>query len=233
MNRETLFAACLCLLAATAGAQQIGAVDLTHPSEQAKSVGEPENGPVPNGCDQLIGSVADGYAFPPHRKRPEIEVQVINVSNENVSVGGEVQGHARLRNSGNHAIQIPWSTDPDVTRHSPDPNHQTWQYGSLSASFKGTDLKTESWPLYGSKYVPGSMLTLRPGEWVAFDFKFKLAPESPIPGESINTGDGQLRVEWDQADRTLDIANCAAVRGFFSYDGYYRQENTSITIKVN
>ncbi len=235
MNTATLVAICFYLLASPAPGQEIAAVDLAHAHEPTKSVGRQEINALPKGCEKLWpGVIGDGFVSPPDDGPREIVVEMIKVNSENPSVGSNVQGEVRLRNSGEHSIQIPWSTDPNVTRQGQNPDSLSWEFGNLSIVLQGTGrLKTLSQSLFGSKYVTGSMLAIQPGEWVTFEVAFTLEPEYPIPGRIVNKGKGQLRVEWEQTQTSWAIHNCSAGRGFFRYGSYYHQQNPAMPINVN
>lgn len=234
MNRATLLAVCFCLLAGSARGQQIAAKDLAHAAGPAKSPGKQEKYPLPKGCKKLVGGlIADGIVSPPEHGPREIVVGVTKINGGNLWVGSEVEAEVRLRNSGEYPIQIPWSTHPQTMWQGQDPSHTIWDYGHLSFDLQGMGLVTESQPLYGSKYVAGSMLAIQPGEWVTFEVKFQLEPEYPIPGRFINAGEGQLQVAWQETSTTWDVHNCSVGQRFFQYGRYYHQQNPPVTIKIN
>jgi hypothetical protein len=235
MNRATLIVVCFYLLASPARGQEIAAVDLTHATEPIKSAGKQSASASPKGCEKLLpGIIGDGYVLPPDDGPREIVVEMIKVNSDSPSVGSSVQGEVRLRNIGENSVQIPWSTDPNVTSQGQNPDNLSWEFGDLSIVLQGTGrLKNLSQSLYGSKYVAGSMLAIKPGQWVTFEITFKLEPEYPIPGRIVNVGQGQLRVEWEQTQTTWAVHDCSVARGFFRYGRYYQQQNPAMLIKIN
>jgi hypothetical protein len=227
------FAACFCILASSAQAQQIASVDLTHSKVPTKSAGMQA---LPKGCEKLLpGGIGDGFVAPPNHEPREIVVEMVKLSNETPVVGSEVQGEVQLQNIGKYPIKIPWSTDPNIIEKGQNPNRLQWEEGSFSIELKhGYELLVSlSQSLFGSRFSAGSELTIQPGEWVTAFVKFKLAPQYGPPGHSVRKGKRDLFVEWEQAGESKSIRNCAVSTGWFHYRNYYRQQNPTVTINVN
>jgi hypothetical protein len=227
------FAACFCILATSAQAQQIASVDLTLPKVPTKSAGTQA---LPKGCERLLpGNIGDGAAVPPNHEPREIVVEMVKLSNENPVSGSEVQGEVQLRNSGKYPIKIPWSTDPNIIEKGQNPNRLQWEEGNFSIELKhGYELLASlSQSLFGSRFSAGSELTIQPGEWVTAFVKFTIAPQYGLPGHSMTKGKRDLFVEWEQAGELKDVRNCAVSTGWFHYRNYYRQQNPIVTINVN
>lgn len=218
---------------APVAAQQVASVDLTRERTSAQSAREPIG--LPKGCQELSGgAIGDGAVMAPGGERREIAVEMIKVSNESPLAGEELLGQVRLRNISKYSISIPWSIDPAVATVGQDLSRIDWEEGEFRIVLERSDLlETLSRSLYGSRFVAGSLLTIRPGEWIIADLKFRLALQYPVAGRSIGKGQGQLRVEWEQATRARGVKNCAVSTGWFTYRNYYRQQSPSLTITIN
>jgi hypothetical protein len=240
MNRAAQFAFCFCMLATPAQGQQIASVALPQVSVPATPAGKQAQ---PNSCEKLEPlAIGDGFVEPPDQEPRAIVVEMVEVSDKTPHKGGVVQGDVRVRNSGVHPIQIPWSDDPSVRGKVHNPQDLKsgkapvdWGEGYLHVYLQGSgELKILSQGLYSSKSASGSTITIGPGEWVTVKITFNLEPEYPIADE-LKTGDGRLTVGWEQTDisGTIYGNGCLVGSGYFHYDHYYKQQNPSITIKVN
>src|ERR1700730_13293470 len=211
MSRATKSVVFLCMLVSSAQAQQIASVDLSHFKEPAPSARNQKKNALPKGCKQwLPGGMGDGIVSPPDDEPREIDVGMVELSNENPVIGSEVRGKAQLRNSGKYPIHIPWTLDPKKIEKGQDPNYLSWDEGNFQIVMKGSgSLESLSQPLLSSRISPGSELTIQPGEWVTAIVKFKLTPQFVIPSRSIRKGKGELLVHWEQGTRTRGIKNCA------------------------
>jgi hypothetical protein len=232
MNRAVTYLVVFYVAVASAQAQQIASVDVSRtgkPSEYLQKLTA-----VPDGCKELSGgTVADGFVLPPTEGPRNIEVSVTKLSSDNPVLGSEVEGDVQLRNSGEYPIQIPWSLDPNTIDKGQDFGHLEWNEGSINVTLMdGEPLEGLSLPLFGSSFSEGSELTIQPGEWVTLIIKFRVAPRFPIPGRSLPKGEEALLVEWEQADRTRVVRNCALTTGWYSYRSYYRQRNPTVTIDI-
>jgi hypothetical protein len=241
MNRAAQFVVSFCMLAAPVQGQQVATVDLTHPSAPTTPTRKQAQ---TKGCEGLRPrAIGDGFIEPPDQEPRGIGVEMIGISNQAPSVGSVVQGEARVRNSGVHPIQIPWSADPNVISKGQNARDLKtgeagvdWEEGSFNVLLRGSGLlKNLTQPLFGSKSVARSQITIGPGEWVTVKISFKIELEYPIPERSIKKGQGQLVVEWEQTaiSGTIDKNGCILGSAFFRYSHYYEQQNPAIPIKLN
>jgi hypothetical protein len=218
-------------------AQQIASADLTRPPEPAIPAQNAGKTALPDGCQRLLpGIIADGSVEPEDHKPREIVLEIVKVSTDKPTVGSELQADVRLLNTGKQSIQIPWSTDQSIVRDHQDPGHLEWEGGSFEVLLRGqldTDvlLKSSTSELYGSKFSPGSLLTLRPGEWVVAVIKFKLQAEYEVRPGGWKEGKMLLLVEWRQTARTQDLFGCKVANGYFRYN--YEQKNLSSIVQVS
>jgi hypothetical protein len=236
MNRVAQSVVVLCMVVTPVHAQQVGSVDLSRRNESPESTRKQENTALPKGCEKLLpGMIGDGAALPPNHEPREIVVEMVKLSNENPVTGSEVQGNVQLRNSGQYAITIPWSTDPNIIEKGQNSNRLQWEEGHFDIELKRSYelLVNLSQSLYGSRFSAGSELTIQPGEWVTAFIKFKLTSNYATSGKSVRKGKRDLYVEWEQSRNSKGIRNCAVTTGWFHYRNYYRQQNPTITINVN
>lgn len=139
-------------------------------------------------------------------------------------MGSEIIATAKLQNLGSKPIQIPWSTDFRTTMEGQDPNNRSWEFGEFRMSLRDKQnsdyydrFVTTSQPLYASKSVPGSYLTLKPGEWITARISFKIGVQNP-KFEEVSVGTAALAMEWFQTVRTRVVKNCGVTLGYFPYD---------------
>jgi hypothetical protein len=231
-------AVCLHMLLATAQAQQVGSIDLTQTPQPAKSTEKQEKTNLPEGCKTLSGGgIADGYVIPEDHQLREIEVSMISVSKTKPTEGSELQAEVQLRNIGKQSIQIPWSKDPRVKNEGQDPNHFNWEGATFRVLLSkhggnGVLLKSSSEWVYGSKFSTGSLLTLRPGEWITASVKFKLeAMYLYDPGE-FGVGKSQFLAEWEQVSRSWGVRGCGLWNGYYQYGDFYKQTKLPVTVQI-
>lgn len=219
--------------------QQIGVVHLPLP-ESTPPVAEHEMAQLPPGCTQPTGIMADGGVMPPHNQRRTISLEIVKLNSRTLDVGSENRAEVRLKNVGDSTIKIPWSTDSALTRKAPNPDVLQWEQANLgivllNKNGRRIPLRTADWPLFGSKFVSGSLLTLRPGEWITASLDFKVedlyhivkAPEFPL-------GESRLLLEWGQASRMWSREKCGWKRVWLDYErgGYYKQERPTTTVLI-
>ena len=227
------------LSAAFAFSQQIGVVHIPL-LESTQPTAEQKAAQLPPGCTQQTGNFADGAVFPPHHQKRIISLEIVKLTNQPLEVGSEGRAEVRLKNIGDHTISIPWSTDANVIQKAPNPDLLRWEQATLGIVLldnknRTIALKTADWPLFGSKFVRGSQLTLKPGEWITAFLYFRVedlyhivtAPEFPL-------GKARLFVEWHQASRTWRREKCGWNRAWLDYGrgGYYRQEHPTISVLI-
>lgn len=224
------------LFVSGARGQQIGSVDLTHPPK-SDSISQNQTEPaLPGGCEKILpGIIADGFVRSEDHHPREITLELIRVSADKAPVGSELGADVRLLNSGKQSIQIPWSIDPKTVTDGQGPSHREWEGGSFEVLLRGqldNDVLLESptYPLYGSKFSPGSLLTLRPGESVVAAIKFKVLSKYPVRRGPWKEGKMELLVEWRQTSINQDLVDCKMRKGFYQYQ--YEQKNLTTPIQV-
>jgi hypothetical protein len=159
--------------------------------------------------------------------------------NRTLEVGGESRAEVRLKNVGDTPIDIPWSTDSGVIKEAPNPDVLQWEQANLVVLLdkknKTIALKTADWPLYGSRFVGGSQLTIKPGEWVTAFIEFKVEDLYHIVSfTEFPVGEARLSLEWEQASRAWGREKCGWSRAWFDYGGdYYKQERPTIAVQIN
>jgi len=182
--------------------------------------------------------MANGVVTPDDGQKRRIEVEIVELSSNVLEVGGEVRAEVRLRNVGGTPIQIPWSRDSSVMRQGPSPDHLEWEQGNLDFVLADKPnhriaLKSgEQW-LFGSQFVAGSQMTIKPREWITALLSFTVedrydtnrSTEFPI-------GAAKLFVEWHQARREWNREKCVWSRAWFSYEGYYKQDQPTTAVQV-
>jgi hypothetical protein len=226
----------LLLASGALGQQQIASVDLTHPPKSNSISQDQKKLALPDGCEKILpGIIADGFVQPEDHHPSEITLELIRVSADKAPVGSELGGDVRLLNSGKQSIQIPWSIDPNAVTDSQDPSHREWEGGSFEVLLRGqldNDVLLESltYPLYGSKFSPGSLLTLKPGESVVAAIKFKMLSRYPVRPGPWKEGKMELLVEWRQTSIYQDLVDCKMRKGFYQYQ--YEQKNLTTPIQL-
>ncbi len=225
------------LIPISAEAQEIASKDLVRTSpiveEPSRAANKSE---YPNGCEKMGVGFADGMAFAESKKPRQISVELVTLSNTNLILGSEIVATVKLRNAGSDSIQIPWSTDFRTTQDGQDTNNRTWEFGQFRIAVRNKkdeydELINTSQPLYGSKFVPDSFLTIKPGEWIKAKISFRVAAQHPAY-ETINEGPADLALEWFQTVRTYVVKGCGVTLGYYPYDGFYAHHSRTIVRKV-
>lgn len=216
------------LLPAFAGAQQVATKDLRQPSrsssQSTQGLEKPQN---PTGCEKVGVGFADGVSEPETPR--QIKLALVKISSPKLILGAETTATVKLQNAGSSPIRIPWSTDFDTTRKGQNPESRSWEFGEFQFAIRNkadryVELLNTSLPLYGSQLVPGSLLTINPGEWITAQVSFRvgLAPQA---SGAIDEGPAELTADWFQTARTRVVEGCGVTQGFFPYDGFYTHEN--------
>src|SRR5262249_54285415 len=192
------------------------AVDAATTSAQA-----PEESDHANGCSQMGVGFADGVTLDEDKKPRKLGVGLVEISTTKLTLGSEILATAKLQNLGAKSIQIPWSTDFRTTMDGQDPDDRLWEFAEFEMSIRDKQnpdyydrLVTTSQPLYASRFVPGSYLTLKPGEWITARISFKIAVQRPT-FEVLTTGTNTLAMEWFQTVRTRRVKDCGVTLGYF------------------
>lgn len=232
VTKFLLTASMMFSFAIAAEAQQIATRDLRRtitvtdlPTEKKNE--EPK---LPNGCEHMGMGFADGFTMNKDGKPRQIKLKLVDISATKLAMNSEVTATISLQNAGPSPIQIPWSTDFQTTMAGQDPENRTWEFGQFQLALGQGDkhyydeLISTSLPLYGSEFVPNSMLTIKPGEWITAQITFLVSVVRP-QFESIKIGPADLTVEWFQTRRTHVLKDCGITFGYFPYDSFYRHVN--------
>jgi len=230
-------ALCTLLFATTAHAQEIASADPTHPpAATSDTSANQEKNELPNGCKSMAVGYADGTTVQGGREPKKISVELTKISDTTLIFGAGVNATVKLQNLGSESIQIPWSTDIRTARDKQEPNNRTWELGRfqiklVDQSNRSVELKTTSGSLFSSTAIPGSILTLKPGEWVTAQISFKVEEQNPAYQRLVQGSFG-LIVEWFQTGRSEKVQECNRILGFFPYGDSYLQNNPPVAVKV-
>jgi hypothetical protein len=235
LNRPVQLVLSSLLLAVSTSGQQAASVDLTRPKLVAESPKNTENAKGAGGCEKTsLGTIADGFTESDDKQPRPIRVSFINLSNLRLQPGGELEATVQLLNSGKKPIEIPWSADWETIVSGQDPNVRSWTVGMFEVHLKGkehhAELKGLSQILYGSQFVSGSSLTLKPGEWITARINFVVEVAHPAY-EQVDEGDAQLSVKWFQTSRSEVEKDCRVSLGYFPFKSY-EQENPPVTVQL-
>ena len=235
MKLSFYFSLCLLFVSGARG-QQIASVDLTHPPKSDSISQNQTKQTPPDGCEKILpGTIVDGFMLSKDHLPREITLELVRVDAKKVAVGSELGADVQLLNSGKQSIQIPWSTDPKTVIDGQGPSHRKWEGGSFEVLLRGqldNDVLLESltYPLYGSRLTPGSLLTLQPGESVIAAIKFKMLSRYPVRPGPWKEGKMELLVEWRQTSVNQDLDDCKMRKGFYQY--HYEQKNLTTPVQV-
>lgn len=227
------------LTASAAFSQQVGVVDLTRPIGVLAPAEQSAN-QVSSGCAQeKIGILSNGVMKPDDNQSRSISLEIIKLRNETLEVGGDGRAEVRLKNTSEKPISIPSSTDWSAIRKASDPDHLEWEEGSFQVVLRDKQnhdiaLRSTDWSLYGSQLVSGSLLTVKPGEWITALLNFKVENRYRAGNlAEFPAGEAKLFLEWEQELRMRNRENCAWNRSTIDYKGYYKQEHPTVIVQVN
>jgi hypothetical protein len=167
------------LTASAAFPQQVGLVDLTRPIG-VLAVPDQSARQLPPGCtEEKRGIMADGIVKLDDNRPRNISLQIIKLSSETLEVSGDGRAEVRLQNTGEQPISIPLSTDWSAIQKASSPDHLEWEEGSFQVVLRDKRnhtiaLTSNDWSLYGSRLVSGSLMTIKPGEWITAFLNFKV-----------------------------------------------------------
>jgi hypothetical protein len=227
------------LTASAAFPQQVGLVDLTRPIG-VLAVPDQSARQLPPGCtEEKRGIMADCIVKLDDNRPRNISLQIIKLSSETLEVSGDGRAEVRLQNTGEQPISIPLSTDWSAIQKASSPDHLEWEEGSFQVVLRDKRnhtiaLTSNDWSLYGSRLVSGSLMTIKPGEWITAFLNFKVLDRYQIvsPAE-FPVGEGELFLEWAQTRRVWNRKDCVWNTSLFDYRGYYKQERPTATVRVN
>lgn len=225
------------LLAVPVHAQQIDSKDLLRQSAVPNAPPQvPEKAENPKGCEKQAVGFADGVTLTKDNVPRKMKVELVKINETKLIEGSEIMATAKLQNVGAQSIEIPWSTDFRTTQDGQDPDNRSWEVGLFQISLRNkanqyNELMGMSQPLYSSKFVKGSTLTINPGEWITAQISFKVAVHDP-PYEKLEEGSADLALEWFQSVRSLVVKDCGVMLGYFPYDGFYERKNRVVVRRV-
>jgi len=227
--------------AAIAQAQQVASKDLLRSPAAATATTPaqpPEESDHADGCSKMGVGFADGVTLDEENKPRKLGVGLVEISTRKLMLGTEITATAKLQNLGVKSVQIPWSTDFQITMDGQDPDDRSWEFAEFRMSIRDKKnpeyydrLVTTSQPLYASKFVPGSYLTLKPGESITARISFMVAVQNPA-FEELSIGTNTLAMEWFQTVRTRRVKDCAVMLGYFPYDSHFWSSNRSEVAQV-
>jgi hypothetical protein len=237
---RTIACALLGLLTASAAfPQQVGLIDLTRPIGVLGGA-EQSGKQLPPGCtEEKRGIMADGIVKLDDNQPRRISLQIIQLRNETLEVGGDGRAEVQLQNTGEKPISIPLSTDWSAIQKASNPDHLEWEQGSFQVVLRDKQnhtiaLTSTDWSLYGSQLVSGSLVTIKPGEWITAFVNFKVDNRYHTSSVAeFPVGEAELFLEWAQTRRIWDRENCVWNTSSFDYMGYYKQERPTATVQVN
>jgi hypothetical protein len=211
--------------------QQMDSVDLTHPPERTVKFADTL------GCKKLSpGIIADGYVPTPDNRPRKLTVEVISAGDAKLALGSTVEAEVLLKNRDTNSIEIPWSTDPYAAMRDQDPSDISWTAATFEftlANAAGAEIPLVSmteW-LYSSASSPGSQRMLLPGQAVKARVRFKVEDKYPIQPR-LREGEWRLSATWEQVSRTVHTEDCRVHNGFYQYNGFYDEEDVSLTVQV-
>jgi hypothetical protein len=219
-------------------AQQVASVDLTRPPVLTTPTEKTQETALRNGCEKLtLGIISDGLVEPEDHQPHQIVVEVSHAEDMKPAAGSDLRAEVKLRNTGKQAIQIPWSTDASIVENGQNPDDLVWDEGTFEFALRNQSddqvrLKSLARPLFGSKFSPGSLLTVQPGAWITAVIKFKLKDEYGIHDGALKAGRWQLSAEWHQSERKRRLDGCRVTTGYFTYGHYFQQQNPSVDIQI-
>jgi hypothetical protein len=232
--KSILCAAMLLGVANHLPAQQVGSIDLTQPPIHT-------NGSLPPGCEKLTGgSVGDGWPRPEEVHTRTISVEIMELSDQTPSEGSELIATVLLRNIGSTTFEIPWSQSLSGTDGGEDPKRRSWHAGFFAVYLQRPGenqlpLDSLGRGLIGSKSSPGTLLTIRPGEWITAKIRIELESRTAVPGRELRKGTADLFVEW-QEDEVLETIgpgpDCSVGMGYSHITSFYKQELAHTTIQI-
>ena len=227
--------------ASPALAQEVASKDLVRPplatTEPAPSPAtqEPDHA---DKCSKMGVGFADGMTLAVDKKPRKLKIGLVEISSKILTKGSEITATVKLENAGEKSVQIPWSTDFQTTIEGQDLDKRFWEFAEFEISIRSkrnpkyyAHLVTTSQPLYGSRFVPGSFLTLEPGQWITARISFKIAVRHP-EFEELDIGTNTLAMEWFQTSRSRTVKDCGVTLGYFSYDSPFESLNRKEVAQV-
>jgi len=219
----------------SAHSQQTASKDLLRPAVVDSAAQTEETHEYPNGCSKMgTGGIVNGVTLANDKVPRQIRVDLVEINKTKLAIGSEVVATAKLQNLGRKSIQIPWSTDFRTTVDGQNPDERSWEFAEFRMSLRDRknpryfdQLVTTSQPLYASRFVAGSYLILKPGEWITARISFRIQVQRP-EFEELNVGKADLAMEWFQTGRTRVVKNCGVTLGYYPYDAPHGSLNRRV-----
>jgi hypothetical protein len=238
LKRTIKLAPVIAILAIPAPWQQIASVDLTPPAPTVDKASDDTLAKENAACGKVGVGFADGWAFYPDKKPRRIHLAITDLSSKDLVVDGHIEATVEMRNTGDESVQIPWSTDWQTTVAGQDPENRSWEFGMFRV-FLGQGKSNEvelvdlSQGLYASRFVTGSSLTLKSGEWVSARIKVQVKSAHPAYEQIDQETKPVLHVEWFQTGRYRRFKDCGVTLGYFPYKDAYEQESPSVAVRID
>ena len=190
------------------------------------------------GCAEWGAGFVDSVTLNEDKRTRKLKVGLVKISITKLVIGTEIIATAKLQNIGSKSVQIPWSTDFSATMDSQDPDDRSWEFAEFRMSIRDKQnatyfdrLVTTSQPLYASEVIPGSYLTLKPGEWITARISFRVDVQRP-EFEKLSVGTAGLAMQWFQTVRTRVVKNCGVTLGYFSHEDRFSSLNRRVVAQV-
>ena len=222
-------------------AQEIASKNLLRPPVPATVAAQSpatQESDAANKCGKMGVGFADGVTLAEDKKPRKLKVGLVDIGSKKLTKESEITATVKLENTGEKPVQIPWSTDFQTTMDGQDPDKRFWEFAEFEMSIRSkqnpkyyTHLVTTSQPLYGSRFVPGSFLTLGPGQWITARISFKMVVRNP-EFEQLDIGTNTLAMEWFQTSRSRIVKDCGVTLGYFPYDSPFESLNRSEVAQV-
>ena len=164
MKKLLIFALFLSPVGLSSISQEAGYKDLV--GTELREVNEP------------IGGGSGGCGGGSHEPAPTtlLDVTLQSVDKSRYAMGDDVEFMAKLANVGNEPVLLPW--DPHMADFEEKAAGDDYHYVSITLLLELSDGREKEliagWGLFGSPDVAGSLLEVRPGDWVQVRAKSKL-----------------------------------------------------------
>jgi hypothetical protein len=159
------------------------------------------------------------------------------LSKTKIQRGETFQGTILLKNIGDDAAVIPWSSDARLgNRPSNAVEHeyeQGWFDVELIAPKTRVPLESESrsFPLYGSRSAPVSRLRIAPGQSIVAKFSFVVEGKKTLSASlPIQAGAAAIKAEWRQVRYTWRRNGCEVNIGYFNHR--YREDQNAVDVNI-
>ncbi|HSS96765.1 MAG TPA: hypothetical protein VLK33_07040 [Terriglobales bacterium] len=116
---------------------------------------------------EVTGVRSQSCGWVEHAEYPQASITLVSVDNVQYSLDEWVTFEVKIQNTGAKSFDIPWF--PEIADIEPQGTPMTYGFleGTISLNFThGKNVMSIFSRLYGSNLMPGSVLQLKPGEWV-------------------------------------------------------------------